>query len=200
MKEYIKQNLAVILAFLLPIGLIVVVGLTTYIPSHLLSTKYNFIYTSCTNGRDYYSYNCDTYLEKKYSVVNGALTENEVPKNVVNDDDFVNKNSSTGNKLQYNDRIFYHNTEKNESREITLEEAKKLKLSSLLTSPDGVNVSGYYSSGGGGSFLFSGNSSSYGYYLMKGKTKSKLNLINQSDVYYYQNNFQFVGWVLPGRN
>ena len=37
------------------------------------------------------------------------------------------------------------------------------------------------------------------YYIVKGKGKDRLNLINDTDRYYYRNNFQFIGWVLPGR-
>ena len=98
--------------------------------------------------------------------------------------------------------VFLHDTQKNESREITLAEAKTLNMDSLLTSPDGVTVSNGYNYSGGGDFffLFGGGRSDYGYYLMKGNSKKKLNLINVSDRSYYQNNFQFLGWVLPGRN
>ena len=96
--------------------------------------------------------------------------------------------------------VFLHDTKKNESREITLAEAQMLTLNNLLTSPDGVTVSSNYSYNGGDFFPFSGGRSSYGYYLTQGKSKSKINLINSTDQYYYQNNFQFIGWVLPGRN
>ena len=77
-----------------------------------------------------------------------------------------------------------------------------MKLSNLLTSPDGVTVSNNRSYNGGYDlFIFGGGGySSYGYYLTKGKSKRKLNLINDTDRYYYSNNFQFLGWVLPRGN
>jgi hypothetical protein len=86
-----------------------------------------------------------------------------------------------------------------DSREIELKEAQALTLSGLLTSPDGITVSNHYDRGGE-FFIFGGGYSSYGYYLTKGKSRTKINLINSSEQYYYQNNFQFIGWVLPGRN
>lgn len=175
----------VVLAFALPLGLILVVALSTYLPSLFISTSYNFVYTSCTDGENYYSYNCDNYLQKRYSVVGNKL----IAENV----DSPNEN--------YTARIFLHDTEKNESREITFEEAQTLTLNSLLTSPDGVTVSSHYDRRGGDFFfIFDGGSSSYGYYLTKGNSRSKINLINSTDQYYYRNNFQFIGWVLPGRN
>ena len=197
MKEFIKKNFAILLAFILPLLLIVIVVLSTYLPSLFVSTDYNFIYISCGDGDNYYSYNynCITYAQKHYSVVNNKLVLNPVDMVIDTDQDKVPDYYQTSN----NARIFLHNTQNNESREITLTQAEGLSLDSLLTSPDGVTVSNSYQSGGDYFFPFGGSSSSYGYYLMKGKGKNKLNLINTSDRYYYRDNFQFIGWVLPGR-
>ena len=195
MKEFIKRNFAVLLAFILPIALIIIVALSTYLPSLFISTKYNFVYTSCTDGRSYYNYNCDVYLKNRYIVSDGKLVVN--PVDATQD---LNKNGTPDFKEQYSDRIFLHDTQKNESREISAAEAQALTLSGLITSPDGVTVSSHYDRNGGDFFLFGGGYSSYGYYLTKGNSRSKINLVNNSDQYYYQNNFQFIGWVLPGRN
>ena len=195
MKELIKRNFIIILAFLLPVALIAIIALSTYLPSLFISTNYNFVYTSCTDGSNYYPYQCDNYLQKRYGVENNTLVQK--PVDLTQD---LNNDGKPDYNPQYTDRIFLHDTEKNESREITLEEAKKLTLNSLLTSPDGVTVSSRYSRSGGEFFPFGGGSSSYGYYLTKGNSRSKINLINSNDHYYYQNNFQFIGWVIPGRN
>lgn len=194
MKEFLKRNFAILLAFLLPVALIAIVALNVYLPSLFLSTKYNFVYSSCTEGTNYYPYQCDNYLQKRYSVVNNKLMVNAVDP--VQDSD---RDGIPDIKENYTARIFLHNTEKNESREITLEEAQVLALNGLLTSPDGVTVSSNYDRGGD-FFPFFGSNSSYGYYLTKGKSHRKLNLINRDDRYYYRDNFQFIGWVLPGRN
>lgn len=187
MKHFLKENLAILLAFSMPIGFLVIVLIATYLPSFLLTTDYNFVYAACID-KTYDSWaNCD---ESYYIVENGKLSERKdnqsQPPN--NDDPVITA-----------PRIFLHNTKKNEGREITLEEAKKLSLSELVTSPDGVIVSNQYDRGDDFFFLFQG-SSSYGHYLTKGKGRSKLNLIGDNDSYSYSINFQFVGWVLPGRN
>ena len=194
MKEFFKQNLSLVLAFSLPVLLIIIVAASTYLPSLFLSSNYNFIYAACTEGSNHYYYNCDNYLQNRLVVVNGKLVVNDINPSLDSDKDGIpdiNEN--------YKERIFLHDTEKNESREITLEEARSLTLNNLVTSPDGISVSGDYSHGAEFLFLFDGGSS-YGYYLMKGNNRSKLNLINNDDRYYYQDNFQFIGWVLPGRN
>src|SRR3989338_9610683 len=111
MKEFIKRNFAILFAFILPIVLIIVVALSTYLPSLFLSTDYNFVYTSCTDGTNYYySYNCDNYLQKRYSVVNNKFTVNTVDP--VQDSD---KDKIPDIKENYAARIFLHDTKKNES-------------------------------------------------------------------------------------
>lgn len=194
MKEFFKHNFIILLAFALPLALIAILVLSTYLPSLFLSTDYNFLYVTCTDGRDPYPYYCPNYLQKRYAAVNGKFVVYEVDPAQDSDNDKIpdiNEN--------YIARIFLHDTRKNESREIALEEAKTLTLNGLLTSPDGVTVSADYDRDGDFFFLFDGGSS-YGHYLVKGKRRSKLNIINDDDRYSYRNNFQFIGWVLPGRN
>jgi hypothetical protein len=99
---------------------------------------------------------------------------------------------------QYPARLFLHDTKANTSREITEEEAKGLTLNGLLTSPDEVIISGHYSNSGN-VFPF-GGSSEYNYYMSKRNASRKLNLITTGDLSYNQNNFEFIGWVMPGRN
>lgn len=188
MNDFLRKNFALLLAFLLPIGLITAVALSMYLPSLFLSTDYDFVYTACTNGRNYYPYRCDSYLKDRYAVEEGKLVQ-------------VTVETAENLDEQYVDRIFLHDTKKNESREITLEEAQTLTLNDLLTSPDGITVSSSYDRRGGDVFfLFGGGTSTYGYYLTKGSSKSKINLINTDDRYYYRDNFRFIGWVLPSRN
>jgi hypothetical protein len=195
--EFLQKNFAILLAFILPIILISVVALSAYLPSLFLSTNYNFIYVSCTDGNNYnYLYNCDNYLKKRYSVINNKIAVYAVDSNLD-----VNNNVISDTDENYVTRIFLHDTAKNESKEISFEEAQNLTLNSLLTSPDDVTVSGSYDrSGGDFFFIFGRSSGSYDYYLTKGNSKKKLNLINDTRMYYYQKNFQFLGWVLPGRN
>jgi len=207
MKEFFKKNFAIILAFALPIIIMIAVALSVYLPALFLSTNYNFVYVTCTNNNDSYPYNCNSFLAGKYSVKDGKLIINTSATSSI--DYFQNTNSNNGPSSPivsrakdlgtYNDRIFLHDTKSNQSREITIEEAKTLTLNNLVTSPDGVSVTSNYNNGGD-FFIFGGGRSSFGYYLTKGQSRTKLNLINITNQYYNQNNFQFIGWVLPGTN
>ncbi|OHA16399.1 MAG: hypothetical protein A3H57_05155 [Candidatus Taylorbacteria bacterium RIFCSPLOWO2_02_FULL_43_11] len=191
MIEKIKQNAAVFLAFLIPILLILGIALSVYIPSIFLSTKYDFIYATCDDNRYSYRYDCANYFNNIFKVENGKLVE--YPVDPLADSD---KDGITDNKENYTARVFLHDTEKNVSSEITLEEAKQLNLRGLITSPDGVSVSNDYEYGAE-FFPFFGTNSKHGYYLTKGKIKKKLDLINENDnYYYYGGNFKFLGWVI----
>lgn len=105
--EFIKKNFVLVLAFTLPILLIVVVALSVYLPSLFISTKYNFIYASCSD-ESRYSYDCDSYLQKHYQVVGNKLVVTAVDPSTV----FGKNNIAPIPEKKYTDRIFLHDTEK----------------------------------------------------------------------------------------
>jgi|SRR3989338_9771998 len=187
MKLFIKNNIAVILAFALPILLVIGIAISAYWPS-FLSTEYDFVYARCDDNnwvdryRDTLPYprDCNSYLNAIYKVENGKLAVQEVK--------FVGIGS-------YSNRLFLHDSQKNEGREITLAEAKALDLNGLITSPDGVSVENAYDRGPE-FFPFFDGSSRYGYYLTKGSRKQRLNLVGEDERNYYQDNFKFIGWVV----
>lgn len=188
MKTFIKNNFAVLLAFALPIILIIAIALSVYIPSLLVFTDYNFVYATCTTGTQYPPNRCNRYLDLRFTVVDGELVVNEVDTETDLDDRYSYNNDN------YNPRLFLHDTEKNESREITVSEAQSLTLSPLLTSPDGVSVSSDYERGP--DLLFLDGGSSFGYFLKQGSNKKRINLIHSDSRYSYRNDFRFIGWVL----
>lgn len=190
MTQFIKKNLTLILAFLVPIFFILFVAINAYVPALGISTKYNFVYTSCATDSSNDRYNCEMHLPKVHTVENNKLVFNEINPTMDSD-----KDGTPDVKENYQIRIFLHDTATNSSREISLEDAQKLKLNKLLTSPDGVTISSNYNNSPG--FMLFDGGSSYGYYLTKGGAKSRLHLINDGDRYAYQNNFHFIGWVLP---
>lgn len=189
---FMKEHFVVILAFALPLLLIIGLAVSTYVPSLLLSTQYDFVYTTCGDGTNYYyEYNCDTYLNSLYKVENGKLLLRDVDS--LQDSD----NDKTPDVAEnYVTRLFLHDTQANEGREITLNEAQSFNFNELITSPDGVSVESAYNNNMD-FFIFFNGSSQYGYYLTKGSKKSKLNLVNDDDRYYYRDNFKFIGWVIP---
>ncbi len=190
MEEKQKRAILLAVAFLLPLLFIMTVFITSYVPSVSLSTNYNFVYATCSEGSSPYSYYCSNFLHNRYQVENGQIVEQEIPEDLDSDGDGVldvNEN--------YRTRLFLHDTELNESEEISLVEAQRLRLDERITSPDGVAVEWEFTSGGS-FFPFVRYSSNYGYFLTRGSAKQPLNLINATERTYYRDDFLFLGWVV----
>ncbi|MDP2593050.1 MAG: hypothetical protein Q8P52_00145 [bacterium] len=187
-----RKHWPIVLAFALPLLLILVVLFSVYIPSLFISTEYDFIYATCEDN--HYYYDCGAYLNKRYTVKDGKLFENTVTADEVNARVPIPENAKTATPVEYKTRIFLHDTAENQSREITLEEARGLNLSPLKTSPDGVTVTSSWDYNNDFLFPFSGRSEYY-YSLSKGRSKSRLNII-MDEASRYSQNLQFIGWVL----
>ena len=191
MNEFIKKNLTLLLAFALPVILILVIAVSAHFPTKTITSNYNFVYAVCANAINSPYYNCNTYIVNRYSVIDNKLVLN--PIDPAQDAD---KNGIPDIKENYSAHLFLHDTKTNQSHEITLADAQQLKFSNLLTSPEGVAVAGSYDRGAD-FFPFFGGGSGYAYYLIKGNDRSKLNLFNSDNQYYDTGNFQFIGWVTP---
>lgn len=191
MEENKKRAILLAVAFLLPLIFILVVFVTTYIPSRSLSTDFDFVYATCTEGRTPYNYYCSNYLQNFYAVENSRLVEMDIPDDLDSDNDGVLDRNEN-----YQTRLFLHDTELNISEEISLIEAQRLTLDDRMTSPDGVAVEWQFASGGN-FFPFVRYSSRYGYFLTRGSARQELELINESQRPYYLNDFMFLGWVIP---
>lgn len=190
MRKALKQHVPIILAFSLPLIFILGFALTTYVPAFFVKTNYNFVYATCTDDYNY-NYDCNSYLKERFLITNNRLVISEVTDMVY--EHYYENEHYVQNNHEF--RIFLHDTQTNESREMTPDEATGLRYSSLLTSPDGITISNDYRYNGGDFLIFGGGSSSYGHYLTKGNRRSKINTINNSDR--YQNNFEFIGWIVP---
>jgi hypothetical protein len=188
MKKFISKNIHLILAFGIPLLLVLIVAIFVYMPSVFLKSNYDFIYISCDEGSSY-PYNCVDYVERKYSVKEGVLSINHINQNA----DYNNDGKPDFSK-EYKIRFFLHDNKKNESREITEKEAQEFHLNDLITSPEGMSITNGYN--GGASFYPVFNTkSSFNHYLTKGNNRKKLNLIVNNNSY-RRNNFQFIGWII----
>lgn len=190
MDEKRKRAILLGVAFLLPLIFIMVVFITSYVPSQSLSTEFNFVYATCSEGRSPYSYYCSSHLQNRFSIENGRVIENDLPADLDSDNDGVADRDEN-----YSVRLFVHDTTLDQSEEISLVEAQRLSVDAKMTSPDGVAVEWQFASGGN-FFPFARYSSRYGYFLTRGGAKRELNLVNESQVAYYQNDFRFLGWVI----
>ncbi len=143
-----------------------------YLPGMFINPEHDFIYAS---GDDY-------NIRYLYDVVDGKLVKKEYPDNRYRDYPLKEP------------KLYYHDVESDQSREITFEEAAAYTLDSSLQSPDGFTVE--RGRGGGSIFseLFYSSSSRGNMYLVGDKVSKKINLKLSGRDYYY--NFTFLGWVL----
>lgn len=171
----IKRNFSLIAAISIPLLMIVFVAGSIYLPGLFVKPHFNFLYVS---GQDY------PYGRQRYTVENGRLVQQEITK----------LESRGYYPPRQEARLFVHDVAKNESREISFQEAQRLTLDPSLQSPDGFEV--VYGNRGNGVFaLFFGSRSDYNArYLTGHNVSKKLNLKFSGDSQ-YTNFFQFLGWI-----
>lgn len=163
------------LLFSVPVSLFLVVLGLIHIPQWLARPSYDFVYASCD------SYTCDT--ARYYVDETGAVAERKEAE--------VDKPISTYRRSIHN--LYYYDTERRSSRQISLEEARDYKLDASRLAPDGYQL--VYDRADSTSFLFWGASSDGGWYLTdRGVAKLKTD-INTSGAYRYDRNVSFIGWV-----
>jgi hypothetical protein len=171
--EFIKKNTTMIVGISIPILMILFVAGSIYLPELFVQPKFNFLYVI---GDDYYYYN-----QYQYSVQNGKLVGSEIqrPENQIY-------------QPPREVKLYIYDVAKNESKEISFEEAKNLNLDSNTKSPDGFEV--VYGSRGEGffPFFFWSERDDNTRYLKGHNVSKKLNL-QLSGPYY--TNFRFIGWI-----
>ncbi len=168
MKQFLKKNWALVLAFAGPILFIGVLIILTYIPQQIVVTDYDFVYTTA----DYHSWadqiETDIYVVKDQKI-------NAVPSN-----------------NRYNSSIltlWLYDSTNHTSRQLSLEEAKELTVDISKTSPDGVSIHNQGRRRDGFFPFF--DSHHYDPYLIfeKDGQETKLNISS----YEYED---FLGWVI----
>jgi len=174
--EMIKKNITLVIGISIPILMILFVAGSIYLPGLFIKPHFNFLYVS---GNDSYYYYNNGY---QYSVQNDKLIKNEIRQ-------LENQNY---NPPRVESKLYIYDVAKNESREISFEEAQNLNLDSNNMSPDGFEVT--YGSRGDGFFPFFFRSErDYNTRYLKGHNVSKKLNLQLSGSYY--NNFRFIGWI-----
>lgn len=171
-QETKRQNISLIIGLCIPVAMIVFIAIAINGPrwfSDIEPATVNFLYVT---GQQ------DPYLA--YSVKDGrlAVTDN-APENM------------TG-RMQHSPHFFVHDVTTNKSREIQMDEVKRLMLDGGVRSPDGFTISdgrrrGWFIFGYG---RYNGNR-----YLVKEGYSEKLDLESDSGSNNYYWNYRFIGWV-----
>lgn len=184
-----KKNWPLIVSAALPILMIIFVAASIYLPGLFTHPNYNFLYTNETRYCGGFSSGASYY----YQVNNGIIQEyKNTPVNQGRPAPPPYK--SINPECARPPKLFVHDMTKNESREISLEQAKKLKLDNSIQSPDGFEIT--RGSGSSGLFGLFGESN-YNKIFLKGHgTSTKLNLKTSGGLEEYNYSFKFIGWII----
>ncbi len=167
-----KKNVSLIVGIAIPFLMIILVAISIYVPALFApAPRINFLYMT---GDDYGQ-------GHEYIVENSSLVKREVkyPEHYT---------PSVA-------RFFLHDTPANDDKELSFEEAQKLKLKTSVKSSDGWEV--VYGNTDYGAFpLFFGGTTDYNAMYLKGHNASKkLNLQSPNDERYYYRARRFLGWI-----
>ncbi len=179
------SNISLIVGLAIPVVMVLAIAAAVLLPGRSLNPTTDFIY-AIGSYPTYNTRNGDTVTNHELSIQNGKLTDATQNYQATGypPDTFVKEASP---------RLFLHNTKENTNKEISIEEAQKLSLSSETKSPDGFKVSFGTRSYGVFPFFFNDNSDIEHAYLSNQTASKEIDLITDTarDIY----SFQFVGWV-----
>ena len=189
MKNFIKENLVLVIGLALPVLLIVLFFVATVIPKSMgTPPQYEMLFTTTK-----YDYQNKPKYVIDFNVKNQQLMANS-KKN-----DEKNYNNATKILMAYDGKtetvreIKIDASKLTEGNEVLLEETKNLSIDTAVISPDGYMLEGpNYGGNGLVGGLFGGGYRNTGYRLKKGGVGYKVPNM-QPDYYYSQ--LQFIGWI-----
>ena len=190
MKNFVKQNLVLVIGLTLPLLLILLFFMATVIPKSMgVPPRYEMLFSATQ-----YDYQSSSEFTLNFDVQNKQL----IVKPKKNEDKNTNYNR---------ERLFIYDGKTELTREIAvdsskftdgvaqvLEETKSFEIDTNHVSPDGYALDGP-SYGGGGMIMgiFGGGGNNSGYRIKKGAVTYKVPYY-KGDAYY--NQMRFVGWVI----
>ena len=189
MKNFIKENLVLVIGLTLPVLLIALFFVATVIPKSMgKPPQYEMLFTTTK-----YDYQNKPEYVIDFNVKNQQLMANS-KKN-----DEKNYNNATKILMAYDGKtetvreIRIDASKLTEGNEVLLEETKNLSVDTAVISPDGYTLEGpNYGGNGLVGGLFGGGYRNTGYRLKKGGVGYKVPNM-QPDYYYSQ--LQFIGWL-----
>lgn len=163
-----------LLFLLIPSLVIALVAAFLWLPSVFAKPAYDFIYSYCPEFN-----RCDDDFTVSSE---GYVTQRQTERRTSVYTDYDRKTTT----------LYYHDTVKNATRQINIDEVKRYKLNTSSVSPDSYRLQRANGEGASG-FLFWGDSGDYGWYLKNGAKKKKVDMASGID--YYSDSVNFLGWV-----
>lgn len=190
MKNFIKENLVLVIGLALPVLLIVLFFVATVIPKAYNTPPQYEVLFSVVN----YNYQNRPDFDMSFSVKNKQLMVK--PKKIEGKDNYNNtkKLMAYDAKTETLREIAMDVSKFSDGAAMVLEETQAMTIDAATTSPDGYVLEGSnYNGNGLVGDLFGGGYRNQGYRLKKGSIGYKIS--NQQGNNYYDQ-MQFIGWVV----
>ncbi|MDA1168792.1 MAG: hypothetical protein O3A36_00450 [bacterium] len=182
------STISLIVGLAIPVVMVILIALAVLIPGRNINPTTDFIYATGSYP-SYTTRDENTVIQHDLTIKNGILVDATQSYPVANNyPPYFHEKESVP-------RLFIHNTTENSNKEISLEEAKTLRLSAESKSPDGFTVSFGRRSYGVFPFFFdSGSDDSEHAYLSNQTASKEITLTSGApkDIY----SFQLVGWII----
>ncbi|MDB5204776.1 MAG: hypothetical protein JWP09_804 [Candidatus Taylorbacteria bacterium] len=173
------KHLPLIIGISLPVIFIIIISVVVFTPSLYIKPQHNFLYSTDDNNYGYSATYKNTYIAE-----NNQLSIHALP---------VQLNGNYAYK-EDSPTLYLYDVKTNSSHQITFDEAKKYTIDSGPSSQDGYTVKYEYNNDGIFGLFGSGHDGS-GYFIEKGNGRRELTGLTSSDRYYYQGNFNLIGWI-----
>lgn len=190
MKNFIKENLVLVIGLVLPMLLIVLFFVATVIPKSMgTPPQYEMLFT--TTKYDYQNkpeYVLDFNVKNQQLMVKAKKYDEKNNSNMSKILMAYDGKTETVREVKVDESKFA------DGSEVLLEETKVMTIATDMVSPDGYTLEGpNYGGNGLVGGLFGGGYRNAGYRLKKGAVGYKVPTL-QPD--YYYNQLQFVGWAI----
>lgn len=190
MKNFIKENLVLVIGLALPVLLIVLFFVATVIPK-MYSTppQYEVLFSVQDYGyQNKPDYTIDFKVKNQQLMVNAKKTDDK--NNYYNSKKLMAYDAKT----EVMREISIDASQFADGAEILLAETKSMTIDTAMVAPDGYLMENqHYGNSGLIGGLFGGGGRNNGYRLKKGSVGYKINTLQNN---YYYDQLHFIGWVI----
>ena len=190
MKNFIKENLVLVIGLALPVLLIVLFFVATVIPK-MYSTppQYEVLFSVQDYGyQNKPDYTIDFKVKNQQLMVNAKKTDDK--NNYYNSKKLMAYDAKT----EVMREISIDASQFADGAEILLAETKSMTIDTAMVAPDGYLMENqHYGNSGLIGGLFGSGGRNNGYRLKKGSVGYKINTLQNN---YYYDQLHFIGWVI----
>lgn len=169
-----SKNISLVIGITIPVLMIVLIIASIYLPRYFIHPKYDFLYVL---GDEYYYVGGQQYFVKEGRLIRIESKKDEKPH---------------PDQPRSERPLYVFDINKDESREVSFDEAQKLNLNGNIKSPDGFEVT--HGQRGDGFLFFWSTVPDHNSVYLKGNSFSKKLNVQVREVY-YDSNFRFLGWI-----